>query len=278
MCKYYSGMYPEDSTYSLVMVSGGLDSVAMLANVLQHTKHRVHAHFVEIINKENRAKAEKAAMEKCARYLLQHYRSFEYSTSTYEMMLGSSTGVGPDASVIMFMAGRLNKSLGNTMDMVWTAHLRGPIYEYADAGAVHAASYSSLLKKPLWVMPVLNFLKFDLYESIPRELAGLTWSCRSPVYAEDGSVRQCGTCHACEAHQRVRNLSEHYRLNGLPPALQVEYDPTLSFEQAAEKWRCLYPRHDDNNNVFRCGACQNCEMLMRLRYEKKMQATRASSL
>lgn len=271
-CNHYYAGYPEDRIYSLALVSGGLDSVALLANLLQHTKHKVHAHFVEMVNHENRSNAEKAAMQKCVNYLIRHYRPFEYSTSVYEMMLGEPKWVGPDISAVMFMAGRLCKSLGNNMDMIWTGHMRGPVYEYVDAGAVLAASFSSLLKKPLWVMPVLNLLKFDLYESIPRELAVLTWSCRNPVYEHDGTAQQCGVCHACEAHKRVRNLSEHYRLNGLPPAPQVEYDPTLTPEQAADKWYCQYPRHDDNKNVFRCGICKHCELLLRLQHELRVKS------
>ncbi len=268
---YYSG-YPEDKIHSLVMFSGGLDSVALLANMLQHTKHKVHAHFVEIVNQEKRAAAEKVAVEKCVNYLMRNYRPFEFSTSVYEMMLGEPKWVGPDVSAVMFMAARLCKSIGNTIDMVWTGHLRGPIYEYIDAGAVHAASYVGLLKQPIWVMPVLNFLKFDLYESIPKELAEMTWSCRYPIYVQGMPPKQCGTCHACEAHNRVRNLAEHYRMHGLPPQRYHEYDPTLTYEEAAAKWYCHYPRHDDAKNVFRCGMCKHCELLLRLQHEIKARS------
>lgn len=279
LCNHYYAGYPEDRIHSLVMVSGGLDSVAMLANLLQHTKHRVHAHFVEIINHEQRAKAEKIAAQKCVNYLLRHYRPFEFSASAYEMMLGEPKWVGPDASVVMFMASRLNKSIGNTMDMVWTGHLRAPTYEYIDSGAVFAASYTALLKKPLWMLPLQNFLKFDVYQSIPKELADLTWSCRSPVNDSQGNSTPCGNCHACGAMLRIKILCEsHQEVKGASAPSLEQADPNMSFEAASLQWPCIYPRYDGARNIMRCGLCSNCHALVEFEHKKRLQPGRASEI
>lgn len=276
-CNHYYAGYPEDRIYSLALVSGGLDSVALLANLLQHTKHKVHAHFVEMVNHENRSNAEKAAMQKCVNYLIRHYRPFEYSTSVYEMMLGEPKWVGPDISAVMFMAGRLCKSLGNNMDMIWTGHMRGPVYEYVDAGAVLAASFSSLLKKPLWVMPLTNFLKFDIHESIPKELADLTWSCRFPKYDAMGNATPCGECHACGGRMRIQVMAQS--VSETPPQLTVTLenaDPSMSAQAASALWPCMYPRYDAGRHVMRCGVCSNCHTLVEFEHSKRQRPAKAS--
>lgn len=44
------------------MYSGGLDSVALLANVLAETNHHVHVHHIELSNREGRAEVENQAV------------------------------------------------------------------------------------------------------------------------------------------------------------------------------------------------------------------------
>lgn len=276
-CNHYYAGYPEEKIYSLVLVSGGLDSVALLANMLQHTKHRVHAHFVEIVNHEKRAVAEKAAVQKCVNYMMRHYRPFEYSSSVYEMMLGEPKWVGPDISAVMFMAGRLCKSLGNNMDMIWTGHLRAPTYEYIDAGSVLSAAFSSLLKKPLWITPMQNFLKYDVLQSIPEDLADLTWSCRNPVYDEQGNPSKCGKCHACGASLRLKILSGS-RQQTVMQELDSPVDPNMTFDEATAKWPCLYPRYDGARHVMRCGVCNNCHTLVEFEHNKRLKPASASEI
>ena len=113
------------------MFSGGLDSVALLANLLQETEQSLHAHHIEIQNYENRARAENDAVRRTLAYFNGHYRDFSYSSSKSEFPL---------------------------------AHLK----------------------------------KRDIYESIPRELADLAWSCRKPVHTAAG-YEPCGRCHTCRS-------------------------------------------------------------------------------
>ena len=53
---------------TLVMLSGGIDSVAVLANVRQETEHEVHAHHIELSNRENRQMAENDAVANVVDY------------------------------------------------------------------------------------------------------------------------------------------------------------------------------------------------------------------
>jgi 7-cyano-7-deazaguanine synthase in queuosine biosynthesis len=44
--------------------------------------------------------------------------------------------------------------------------------------------------------PQRDLLKEEVYKTVPPELAALTWSCRTPHYA-DGKPIECGRCKTC---------------------------------------------------------------------------------
>ena len=69
---------------TLIMYSGGLDSVAMLVNVLKETNHRVHVHHIKIINFEKRDDVEHDAVKNTLEYIRTLNRNFGYSTSCSE--------------------------------------------------------------------------------------------------------------------------------------------------------------------------------------------------
>lgn len=192
---------PDDRVIkSLVMVSGGLDSVALLASLLAHTTHEIHAHHVEIRNAEGRAEVENATLERVLPYLRERYRPFAYSTSKYELMMGQ--GGGTDMTLAMFMAARVTVAEGTFTDLVWTGHLASPMVDYLEASAVFTACFTYHRYKPVWVFPFINCKKTDIYASIPPELADMTWSCRTPVL-ESGVYRRCGKCHACQTRDEI---------------------------------------------------------------------------
>jgi len=179
---------------TLIMYSGGLDSVAMLANVLRETDHRVHVHHIKIINFEGRDRVEDVAVNTTLDYIREHYRDFEYSTSSNEFMLGK--GGGTDLQLQMFTAGRVNSALGGQLDHVFTGH-QFPRFSVLSEGAVlFNAMFAERTKKPEWLRPLSKVKKIDVYESVPPELARLAWSCRKPVKSGDEFI-PCGKCHAC---------------------------------------------------------------------------------
>ena len=185
---------------TLIMYSGGLDSAAMLASVLQETDHKVHVHHIKIINNEARDVVEDTAVNSTLSFIREHYRDFDYSTSCNEFLLGK--GGGTDLQLQMFTAGRVNCVLGGLLDNVLTGH-QFPRFSVLSEGAVlFNAMSAERTRKPEWLRPLSRIKKIDVYESIPNELARLTWSCRKPVTEEtrDGVVSvPCGKCHACKS-------------------------------------------------------------------------------
>lgn len=191
----FSPSDPEREVGSLVMFSGGLDSVALLANILTATRHRLHVHHIEINNIENRAEAENNAIRLIMDYCRENYRPFTYSTSKNDFHLG--IGGGLDMSLAMFTAGRIYNANRGGIDVVWTGHVNPATWEIVEGAAVLHANFINKLRVPEWLRPLSMMTKKDIYESIPEELAKLCWSCRTPIY-EGNNYRPCGECYTCK--------------------------------------------------------------------------------
>lgn len=190
----YSASDPARPLGSLLMFSGGLDSTALLANLLTATRHRLHVHRIEIANFENRHPMENNAAKRIIDYCQTHYRPFTYSESKQEFHLG--IGGGMDMTLAMFMAGRVYNAMGGGIDVVWTGHIDPAEWEVVEGAAVLHANFINKLRVPEWLRPLRRMSKKDIYESIPRELAECCWSCRAPVI-EGKHYSPCGQCYTC---------------------------------------------------------------------------------
>jgi hypothetical protein len=188
---------------ALLMLSGGLDSVSLLANILEETDQSLHAHHIEIQNYENRQQAEDVAMQAVLAYCRERYRAFSFSTSRSEFPLGR--GGGFDLTLVLFTASRVHTALGRVVDIVYTGHIAPTRPEILEGSAVFNACYINKRFKPVWLRPLTRLKKIDIYDSIPRELADLTWSCRRPVQKGD-SYEPCGECHTCRSMAGVSEI------------------------------------------------------------------------
>ncbi|MSO93219.1 MAG: hypothetical protein EXQ86_07445 [Rhodospirillales bacterium] len=200
---------PPANVRTIVMLSGGLDSIALLGTVLKETNHAVHAHHIEIVNFENRCKVEKRSVANALKYIRKHYRPFDYSESRSEFNVGK--GGGTDLQLSLFTAFRLCTALGGNIDLVMTGHITPPFWELSEGAAVFHAGFIHKRRKPEWVWP-LKFLasahvqkKLDIYESIPEELAETAWSCRKPV-VKKSKFLPCGQCFACKSMIEIKRI------------------------------------------------------------------------
>jgi 7-cyano-7-deazaguanine synthase in queuosine biosynthesis len=193
------------------MLSGGLDSVALLANLLQQTDQRLHVHHIKLQNYENRSEIENRAIDRILAYSREHYRPFSYSTSGSDFPLGK--GGGYDLTLVLFTAARVHTALGRTVDIVWTGHISPTRAEIIEGSAVFNACHINKRFKPMWLWPLAHLKKIDIYDSIPRELADLTWSCRRPV-AEAERYTPCGQCHACRSRAEVGRILAQRDIEG----------------------------------------------------------------
>lgn len=199
---------PENETKTLVMLSGGIDSVAVLVNLLTETEHTVHAHHIELANRDNRQQAENDAVADVIDYCWEHFRDFSFSTSKSDFRI---TPRGYDLIVTMFHAGLVSISSLPVVDFVMTGHFQTTKVRAGYGQQMLDSCFLRKSARPRWLRPLDalandKFIKTDIYRSVPDELAALSWSCRKPVM-KNSELTPCGSCYACRNLDVARNAS-----------------------------------------------------------------------
>jgi hypothetical protein len=91
----------------IVMWSGGIDSTFKLAYLLKETAYQVHAHHVQIVNREGRRRAEHAAC-RALRAKLKAIRAFAYTESSIDHR--QHDRIPFDMAIVAFEAGVVARS------------------------------------------------------------------------------------------------------------------------------------------------------------------------
>ena len=196
---------PESDTRTVIMLSGGIDSVALLANLLCETEHQVYVHHVEMANRENRSRAENDAVADVIDYCSRHYRPFSFSSSKSEFRL---TPRGYDLIITLMHAALVCLSLEKQVDFVMTGHFHTRDFRSRYGDGILRGCFISEDVAPKWLRPLdamtdSHDTKKAIYRSVPHELAALGWSCRKPVRKDDLFV-PCGVCYACRNLEQAR--------------------------------------------------------------------------
>ena len=192
------------------MFSGGADSTAALWHALNHSDQygRIHVHHIHIHNHEARWKVEAQAVKAILKYMEQHApASFVYSES---VMAVPSVGKKFlfDTEVISFITGYMTSrdssitkvvigATGDDFNRTTTSNAVNRGKSVHNAFHLEESDHSSAIK----VYPLEGSTKQEAYDSLPPELARLTWSCRTPRQANGGFV-ECGTCKTCKLELR----------------------------------------------------------------------------
>lgn len=201
---YFKGTEKETA---IVMYSGGMDSVSLLWNLLEHTEQDIHVHSIHIDNSEGRGKAEAEAIRKTINYMKKHQRPFEFSSSVYSWK--SKYPGGKDMVLALFQAMRAASGLGKSFNIVYTGDYNIGRDEGAEAQGVLNALCTTRRVKPLWLAPFEHMTynsverSKGIYLSIPEYLRESYWSCRKPTELFSGFV-VCGECHACERQEDMQ--------------------------------------------------------------------------
>ena len=193
---------------TLVMFSGGLDSTAMLVKLLEETPEELRVHHIRLANRESRADAEQAAVERIVAWCRKRYRPFRYSESALDFTALEAIPI--DYVCIAFVASQVAIDTPRCNRVAVAALSRDTDIENRSARQrrVFEALYDCYRARKLgepqveWIYPVYHETKQALAARLPRELVELTWSCRRPV-REAGGFRPCGVCKACLARQGI---------------------------------------------------------------------------
>ena len=194
---------------TLVMFSGGLDSTAMLVKLLEETKEELRVHHIRMANRESRADAEQAAVERIVAWCRSRYRPFRYSESALDFTALDAIPI--DYLCIAFVACQVAIDTPGCNRIAVAALARDTDIENRSARQrrVFETLYDCYRARKLgepevqWIYPVYTATKAELAAALPRQLVDLTWSCRRPLRESNGAFRPCGTCKACLARQGV---------------------------------------------------------------------------
>ena len=186
----------------LAMYSGGLDSLGMIYQLLTdpaYQAYSLHIHHVHNRNIENRHRAEAIMVQQALAELSRLGFGFEYSESEIASQPYDQQFMY-DSDTMSFMAGYVcSANPGITkvaLGMNATDSNHALEHRRQRANAILSA-FSTAEK----IYPVLYMSKREIYDSLPETLRDLFWSCRRPIYTEQG-VESCGQCKPC--HQLAK--------------------------------------------------------------------------
>jgi len=188
---------------TLVMFSGGLDSTAMLMQLLTQTDGELRVHHVHMVNLEGRAEAERVAVERIVEACRRRYRPFRYSESALDF--SGLEAIPIDWMAIAYVACQvaIDTPRCDRIAVGVLATDTDIVNRCARQRRVFKAMYEGCRARKLgesrveWVYPVFGTPKAALAALLPSELLDLTWSCRTPVRTTTGFLA-CGTCKACK--------------------------------------------------------------------------------
>ena len=193
---------------TLVMFSGGLDSTAMLVKLLEQSEAPLRVHHIRMANREHRAEAEQAAVERIVAWCASRYRPFRYSESALDFR--ELEAIPIDYVCIAFVACQVAIDTPGCNRVAVAALARDTDIENRSARQrrLFESLYDCYRARKLgeervdWIYPVYHAAKRELADSLPRELLDMTWSCRRPLRDGD-NWRACGACKACLARAGI---------------------------------------------------------------------------
>ena len=183
----------------------------MLVKLLAGTRDELRVHHIRMDNREGRAAAEQAAVEKIIAWCRAHYRPFRYSESGLEFRQLEAIPI--DYLSIAFVACQVAidtpgctqvavGSLARDTDIANRSARQRRVFD-----EMYACYRARKLGEPRvqWIYPVYDCSKDEVAALLPPEIRSLAWSCRRPVTdpAAPGGYRPCGTCKACLARQTI---------------------------------------------------------------------------
>lgn len=187
---------------TLLMFSGGLDSVYSLYKLLTETDEELLVHHIHLRNKENRHIVEAQSCERVIAYCRKHCREFEYSESTVDHRTLSIFGL--DMLIVSYMAGVVARNYGEQTGKCVSRWICGNCLEEGNGNPEHSVHLNNIcsassypFKGPICeaLLPLIS--KEEQARYLPVELALAAWCCRRPIWSVNGPL-ECGTCHTCE--------------------------------------------------------------------------------
>lgn len=197
----------------LCMYSGGLDSLGVLYLLLTDKKYEsfnIHVHHLILKNIEKRDHAEQIAVRSTIEFFKKNkFRKFTYSESahdytflrryfifdTYWYAFMAANIMIADQSIMHVAVGRTKGDIGSGSSMR-NANRGHEIF--------HATLPLEIRFHRSYIYPVMHLEKKEIWDLLPKDLRGLSWSCRRPIYRNQKPHR-CGKCNTCKEMKAILN-------------------------------------------------------------------------
>jgi 7-cyano-7-deazaguanine synthase in queuosine biosynthesis len=182
----------------LAMYSGGLDSLGMIYRLLtdpEYSGYSVHIHHVHNKNIENRYLAESIIVKQATAELERLGFEFMYSESEISSPLYNQQFLY-DTDTMNFFAGYI-ASVNPTIVKAAFGMNAMDSNHGLEQRLKRAKQIFSAFTPVEKIYPVLDMNKSEIYASLPDSLRDLFWSCRTPIYTEDG-IKSCKRCKSCK--------------------------------------------------------------------------------
>ena len=192
---------------SMIMYSGGADSLSLAKSVLETTNHNVVIHHVVINNFEKRGQFQLDVIDGQLDYLRKNCRQFKFIKTTFEMELNNKHVGSSDVSVSLFMAGAACRALGKYFSIIYTGHMSGTrMTDFIEASSILNSLFTNNRFKPVWLYPMRSLgqslEKREIYKNIGKEGLAMTVSCRKPIVTGN-QFTSCLKCHACKTREKT---------------------------------------------------------------------------
>lgn len=192
---------------TLIMLSGGIDSVYQLYRFLKRDDKDVIALHINLINDDGRWQVEAERTAEIVKWCRTNIRDFLYTDVTFDRRGMHATGY--DIMSVLFAAGTAIPYFQNQHDFDIEGTVIGWCEEETapEGRQVHVVEFYETLCSP--DVPPSRDLgevipKADQIKQMPPELVEMSWTCRRPIQEQGGKYLECGECHTCKLMQDVR--------------------------------------------------------------------------
>lgn len=201
---------------TLILVSGGMDSVYSLAALLKETDDDILVHHLNLVTAEKRHAVETVQLRRIVEILRNRYRPFHYREGMVDRR--GYAVFTPDLYAAAFegalAATSYQLEFGRPVER-WTMgvcreereeEMERPRYTqgyYPHLFNLMRASAYPYKAPRYFELPVCT--KRQEVEYLDRDVVELVWTCSLPVHLGDGRVEECGKCSKCRIMKDIRS-------------------------------------------------------------------------
>ena len=177
------------------MLSGGLDSLYCLHQAFIENQD-IHIHHLHLKNIENRAVAESIAVKNILNYYKDKHFIYTESMHVYPVINNHFIW---DLDICSFMAGTICQADPEITHILMGLTLLDTSKEFMNRFLRSVDILTSFFNKEQKIIyPAIHMTKRQVYDALPANLRLLAWSCRRPIYINDGPIK-CGECIPCRS-------------------------------------------------------------------------------